>query len=482
MVMPHNRLRLDAGSPVRLSVILLFLFVASATSCKDDTAQNTTEPDGFEAALPTDPDGTISDTEAVPGYDPTADIDPEELPIDRDPVIGELGNGLTYYLRSHDSPAGELALFLVVKAGSINEPDGAEGASHYLAHMLFNGTERYPGHEIRDVIQDLGLGGLPNDLGLGGLTGDLGIGGFPDEYATSSWDATVYNLRLTDSVSSDSGGGSDGTGSGPKPRPDSVSSDSGGGSDSVRLVFDILAQMASAASLDPEYVNSERDIIRDEYKMETESLENQLGRFLDYLYVDGTPYQDRHPIGDLRAIRSMSSTALREFYDTWYRPAKMAVVVVGDLPTSLLEELVHEYFGGMEDRSSDVTDVRPADDFTTELKPDPVVESLTIGGVGPARVSFDWRAPAWPEGTVGGERRLLMERLILGMLENRLIEEFFSNRLALDNPPLLLDFSLGNALRIHGTNFGGDDLTAGITDLLSVLEGAAEGSVLNNES
>ena len=86
-----------------------------------------------------------------------ADIDLTDLPVDDDLVIGKLDNGLTYYLRSNDSPGDQIAIRLAVRAGSVDEPVGAEGTAHFLEHMLFNGTESYPKNELWEAMRDLGI-------------------------------------------------------------------------------------------------------------------------------------------------------------------------------------------------------------------------------------------------------------------------------------------------------------------------------------
>ena len=423
-------------------------------------------------------------------YDPTADIDLTELPHDDELLIGRLDNGFTYYLRSNDAPSGRVEMSLVVRAGSVNEPGGAEGAARYLARVLFKGTERYPGDELVEALTGLGL-----DVPVGVLV-------------ESSWDETVYSLSVAADadegrlggdgepgigIGGDAGvNGDGGDGVGEDGDVDAAG-DGERGQEDARKALDVLADMASAASLASEDVNSERRAMLDVYKQATESGSAQVGVALDDLYIVGTPYEGRQPFGDLEAIKSMTAETLREFYEAWYQPSNMAVVVVGDIPAPQLEELVREVFGGLEDagsnglfglripgseflRSLDSSasgTAQPVDGFAVELDPEPVVESLTALGVGPTRVSLDWPVPAWREGTVGGERWALIDGLVRSMLLNRLIDEFSNGGLDYFEPPFLLDFFVGRALRFHGTNFGSADPAAGLTDFLSVLEGAA---------
>ena len=90
-----------------------------------------------------------------PAYQP--DIDPTPLPVDPAVRIGTLDNGLTYYLRHNDNPGKNLALRLIVKVGSVNETDEGAGIAHFIEHMLFNGTEAYPGNAMGTALRDIGV-------------------------------------------------------------------------------------------------------------------------------------------------------------------------------------------------------------------------------------------------------------------------------------------------------------------------------------
>ena len=63
-----------------------------------------------------------------------------------DVYIGQLDNGLTYYLDSNWTPHDSLTLILAVKAGSLHETDPASGVACFVEHMMFNGTEEFPGN------------------------------------------------------------------------------------------------------------------------------------------------------------------------------------------------------------------------------------------------------------------------------------------------------------------------------------------------
>jgi zinc protease len=63
------------------------------------------------------------------------------MPVDPSIIIGELPNGMRYFIRENPYPAGRVDLRLVVKVGSLLEDDDQLGIAHFVEHMSFNGTE-----------------------------------------------------------------------------------------------------------------------------------------------------------------------------------------------------------------------------------------------------------------------------------------------------------------------------------------------------
>jgi zinc protease len=67
-----------------------------------------------------------------------------------------LGNGLRVVVIPYDSP-GIVAYFTVVRAGSRNEVEaGHSGFAHFFEHMMFRGTEKYPPTAFNDILKRMG--------------------------------------------------------------------------------------------------------------------------------------------------------------------------------------------------------------------------------------------------------------------------------------------------------------------------------------
>ena len=53
-------------------------------------------------------------------------------------------------------------------------------------------------------------------------------------------------------------------------------------------------------------------------------------------------YAERLPIGKPDIIRAAPAARLRAFYDTWYRPERMAIIAVGDVDAQALEAAIRD--------------------------------------------------------------------------------------------------------------------------------------------
>ena len=81
----------------------------------------------------------------------------DPIPTDPNVKIGKLSNGLTYYIRKNAKPEDKVDLRLVVNAGSIQETDAQQGLAHFMEHMCFNGTKRFPKNELVNYLQSIGV-------------------------------------------------------------------------------------------------------------------------------------------------------------------------------------------------------------------------------------------------------------------------------------------------------------------------------------
>lgn len=253
---------------------------------------------------------------------------PGEFAVDEAIHIETLANGLRVYVRENQTPGRNAEMRLVVDAGSVNETPDQNGVAHFLEHMLFNGTEKFPGNELVATLRDFGM--------------DFGA----DVNAYTSYDETVYQLSvpLTDT-------GNFATG------------------------LDILAEWLAAATLDPEEVAAESGVVLDEWRQSEQSYGGRISDRLEVEYLAGSAYEGHDPIGDQPAIESMTAELLRNFYDRWYRPDNAAVIVVGDFDADDVLDDIRDRFGALAPRGPAPSDPvrRPDTSLPSYTEPSAVV-------------------------------------------------------------------------------------------------------------
>ena len=80
----------------------------------------------------------------------------EATPLDPAIKKATLPNGLTYYVMKHEKPEQRAQLWLAVNAGSVQEDDDQRGLAHFVEHMAFNGTKRFPKNDIIKYLERIG--------------------------------------------------------------------------------------------------------------------------------------------------------------------------------------------------------------------------------------------------------------------------------------------------------------------------------------
>lgn len=305
------------------------------------------------------------------GVRPTARNSAEgvQLPVDPDARVFTLDNGLTVYVRENNRPGGSAEMRLAVNAGSALEAPDQSGVAHFLEHMLFNGTADYPHNDLIDVLRGFGM--------------EFGA----DVNAYTSFDETVYEL----SVPVDDPGNL-GTG------------------------LDVLAQWLSAATIDEQDVVDERGVVLDEWRTSDQTLYGRQALVLEEMFLGGSGFEGRDPIGTEQAISAMTAEPLRRFYDDWYRPDNAAVVVVGDIDADHVEQLIRDRFEGLDGRS-DAPD-RP--DLGFESFTESVVRVAPDPDATEVMAELTWPHPAEPETTIGEIRARLLVQLGFDMVATRL--------------------------------------------------------------
>ena len=200
-------------------------------------------------------------------------------------------NGLRVLVMPHH--AAPVATFMVTyHVGSRNESYGLTGATHFLEHLMFKGTDRFHsrnGTSIFNVLQRVGA----------------------RINATTWLDRTNYYELL--------------------PREHLV------------LAMEIEADRMRNALIDEADVESERSVILNEMDRGENDPNRMLMEEVWASAFRAHPYH--HPtIGWRWDVSRVTAEELRHFYDTYYWPNNATVTIVGDVRTDTALEMVARYF------------------------------------------------------------------------------------------------------------------------------------------
>jgi len=224
----------------------------------------------------------------------------DQVPLASRALSGYLPNGLKYYILENSLPQNRAHLALIVNAGSVLENDEERGFAHFVEHLAFNDTARFPSLELIEYLRSMGM--------------RFGA----DANAHTSYDETVYHFDIpVENIN------------GVKRIPDRA--------------LAILDDWTYAVSFKEEDVKNESRVVLEEMRSRLGAMDRVRKITLPILFK-GSAFADRNPIGLEHIIENAESDQLRAFYDRWYTSDNMALVFVGDFDGKALEAELAEHF------------------------------------------------------------------------------------------------------------------------------------------
>ena len=215
-----------------------------------------------------------------------------DLRIDPTAKYGTLPNGMRYVVRANKEPKDRASLRLLVEAGAVHEKDEQQGLAHFLEHMAFNGSEHYAPDELIKFFQRMGMN----------------FGG--DTNASTWYTRTLYLLELPDTKENTLAEG-------------------------LKVFGDYAGRLLLLA---PE-IEKERGIILSE-KRTRDSVGYRTWRATEEFLLKDTVFARRDVIGPEGVLKTAQREQFLDFYQTWYRPEAMAVVIIGDInPEAVIKQL-----------------------------------------------------------------------------------------------------------------------------------------------
>ncbi len=203
-----------------------------------------------------------------------------------------LPNGLRVFVVEYDSP-GLVAYYSVVRTGSRNEVEpGKSGFAHFFEHMMFRGTAQFPTEKYNATIKAMGA----------------------DSNAFTSDDMTVYHILA--------------------------------GATALPTIVTIEADRFQHLQYsEAEFQKEARAVLGEYNKGASDPLQPMVEALYDHAFTSHT--YKHTTIGFLRDIEDMPNQFAysRQFFDRYYRPDNVILLVVGDVTADKVLPLIEQHYG-----------------------------------------------------------------------------------------------------------------------------------------
>ena len=201
-----------------------------------------------------------------------------------------------------------VAMAYWVGAGSRDEPDELAGASHFLEHLLFKGTESRSAAAIAESLDE--------------------VGGDCNAFTTKEY--TTFYIRLL--------------------------------AEHLPLGLDILSEIMWQPALRPADVDAERTVILDEILMHADEPADLAAEQWQQSLFTGHAL-GRDTLGTAETVADLGAEEIRGFFAHHYRPGNMVVSVAGDCTHDVVAEDLQRRFAGV-DGGQAPTRTAPGPDMT----------------------------------------------------------------------------------------------------------------------
>ncbi len=200
-----------------------------------------------------------------------------------------LPNGMQVILvEKHANPM--IACMVYVNAGSKYETDFNNGVTHFLEHLLFDGTKTKTRMDITEGIKS--KGGYIN--------------------AFTSKELTCYMVLM--------------------PR------------EFIEVGLDVQSDMLFHSIFSDTELAKERKIVIEEIKMNEDNVDHQVEKFFASQAYKKTPYA-RTVLGYENIISTINKEDIIDYYHTYYEPNNMICLVIGDFEAETMKDLLEKYYG-----------------------------------------------------------------------------------------------------------------------------------------
>ncbi len=208
-----------------------------------------------------------------------------------------LTNGIVVIVKeNHSAPVAACNFW--IRVGAAYENDNEKGLSHFIEHMMFKGTKKRGLGQIDKEIKE--LGGYNN--------------------AFTSYDATNYVIVVP--------------------------------SENIEKAIEIQFDALTESVFDETEINKEREVIIDELKRGQDNPNIFIMQKLMNISFDA--YYKDPIIGYESNLRQYTRESIKDFFEKYYIPANIIIVVSGDVDTAKILNCIRNTFGTISGRKTGV--------------------------------------------------------------------------------------------------------------------------------
>lgn len=260
----------------------------------------------------------------------------EQLSTFQPAYTGQLKNGLTYTLVPLSGQGRRIDIRMIVKSGALDQTEYQSGVAHMVEHMVFYRSQNYQ-NGLAKYLQSQGW-----ERGK-------------HYNAMTNAERTIYMFSPPQ------------------------------GKKELSLSLNALAEIAHASQFNEDDLKQERQVILEEWRGKlgvAERMNQQRMKALRF----GSLYPLRSVTGDLTSIQNMPFIELKNYYQTWYQPNNIQLLIVGDIQPKEVIPFIEKQF-------SDLTPkVLPQKaSYDVELKEQLRVVRLKDSESGSSQISYVYR-------------------------------------------------------------------------------------------
>lgn len=222
----------------------------------------------------------------------------EQLSPFKPAYTGQLSNGLTYTLVPLAGQGQRIDIRMNVKSGALDQTENQSGVAHMVEHMVFYRSKNYP-NGVAKYLQSQGWERGKN------------------YNAMTNAERTLYMFSPPQ------------------------------GKKQLEISLNTLAEIASASQFNINDLKQERKVILEEWRGKLGVAERMNNQRMKALRADSL-YPIRSVTGDFESIQNMPLIELKKYYEAWYQPHNIQLLVVGDIQIKDVENLIKKQFGHLQ--------------------------------------------------------------------------------------------------------------------------------------